>query len=306
MRKNIFIKFVLIFSFFCVINIDQGHASVPMGSIAVDPLPASYNELVQYAIPSPDQKKAGSCLYMASTGAMEILANKYFGITNPSIDGDYDLAELNALVGPLHVSGKAWLEYPILRFRNGGVLSRDLPFNSRTFWRSGLRNKPKVELPKVFTKGIFIPTGIKKIVRKKMGIMTEEQIEKVKKALVEYQAPVVVVYREAGYEAGHGRWDTWHTVVIMGYDDNGQEVGEEDPCRKVTMALKGLGTSDKKKLKAIIKKGGGCRSHGVFYVRDSEEAKEVGQRVPLYDLRSYDWLKYLGNHAFVAYYEVKE
>src|SRR5688572_25636062 len=65
--------------------------------LASDPgLPSSYTELIQYTIPSPDQGKSGSCLYMASTGAMEILLNKSLGLQSPPINGNTDLAELNS------------------------------------------------------------------------------------------------------------------------------------------------------------------------------------------------------------------
>jgi len=55
--------------------------------------PSSYTELLDYVQEAPDQGDTNTCLYVASTGAMELIANKEAGIKNPQPFGKYDLAE---------------------------------------------------------------------------------------------------------------------------------------------------------------------------------------------------------------------
>ncbi|MBF0362030.1 MAG: hypothetical protein HQK49_13525 [Oligoflexia bacterium] len=281
-------------------------------------LPSTYNELIDYIIPSPDQKKSGSCLYMASTGAVEIAVNKFYNLKNPEIDGPYDLAEVYALRGDLVVSSKSWYENPTLVFNSGSVLSRDFPYNPETFWNDYPPTNHLIDLPPIDTLTLFKSVGIQEHSRLSFGVLNENHILQIKNYLVQYRSPLVVIYRDAGFEPQYGHWDTWHTVVIVGYDDNSTEpplpatsftspLSEDESadalrCPTVYRTFSGFGEEDAAKLRTVIKSGGGCREKGVFLIRDSEEPETPeNPRVPKYTSRSYDWLKYMGNHGFVVY-----
>jgi hypothetical protein len=264
-------------------------------------LPSRYDELLDYVIASPDQQKAGSCLYMASTGAVEVVYNKLKNQRHPEIDGPGDFSEVYALRGPLKVAA-TWYEGPSLRFRSGSVLNKDVPYDPAIFWDQYLGNAPRYKMPFIMTKKIFVATGGDDQARWKIGVMTENTITEIKKSLVEKASPVVVIFRDSGYEKSYGYWDTWHVVTLVGYDDNGMENEEvSDNCISVKRGLKGPSSFPKAKLKDLLDTKG-CRSQGVFFVRESEDKYPGGGRIrPPVIKRSYDWLKYLGNHAFSVY-----
>ena len=62
-------------------------------SLAAWARPDSYTELLDYVQEAPDQGETNTCLFVASTGAMELIANKEMGIKNPRPFGIYDLSE---------------------------------------------------------------------------------------------------------------------------------------------------------------------------------------------------------------------
>jgi hypothetical protein len=278
-------------------------------TLTSSPLPSAYEDLLPYVISSPDQEDAGSCLYMATTGAMEVILNYDNNVMFPPLNGQTDISEVYAMRGPVSVTGpiKNWFELPFLKFNGGLVLNRDVPYNSKNFWNQSLGRAPRYQSPRVETKMLFSSTGRYHDGRWDIGVMTENTIDSIKRALVEYNAPVVVIFRDAGYEKNYGTWDTWHVVLIVGYSDVEEESGTleqtKNTCWSVRRALNGPSKFPKPRLKELLKNG--CRNEGIFYVRESEDKvpgfSSSTQRItPGIYKRSYDWLKYLGNHAYVA------
>ncbi|HXH74887.1 MAG TPA: hypothetical protein VNJ08_07970 [Bacteriovoracaceae bacterium] len=226
-------------------------------------LPSKYTELLNYVQVAPDQGDTNTCLFVASTGAMELIANKKHGITNPKPYGPYDLAESYIIHAPSYqTSGKSFWETPVMKFNKGyGIHFADWPFDAwndssvdNTIWNSReWRSMKKVELPKVTTSQLFIYGN-----RWSTNVLNDSHIEKIKAALYKNKAPVLVNYNDNYY---------WHVVLIVGYDDN-----LPGKCYE-------LSDSECKEQK------------GSFYVRDS-----FGISV---EVRDYDWFRVKGNAAFV-------
>lgn len=225
--------------------------------------PISYTDLLKYVQLAPDQGKTGTCLYVASTGAMELLSNKKNDIQFPLPGGQFDLAESFLIHAPaITVETKIWLEKPIYRFNRGfGIHISSWPFDP---WDDGEANQDvwteqmmdemqKVSVPKIKTELLF-----EKGTRYSTNVLNEEDIIKIREYLWKYQSPVVVNYNDNNY---------WHVILIVGYDSrlNGDcyQISKED-CNE---------------------------SLGSFYVRDS-----FG---PTIEIRDYDWLRVKGNAAYI-------
>lgn len=264
-------------------------------------LPTAFKDLLPYVVPAPNQRYAGSCLYMATTGAMEVILSKQAGVENPAIDGPTDLSETTPYSASSGNLWKTWYEGPFLKFQKGGFLAKDIPYNHLRFWKTGIpRGLTRTPLPfEIETKRLFNASGSTKNARMRFGVLDESHVNMVKEALANNESPVVVIYRDIGQKRQNSTWDVWHTVVIVGYDDEEKEPGE-GTCPWVQRSLKAMGSSGRNILNNAMKKGGGCREKGAFYVRDSESSEEGHGRVPRYDIRSYDWLKYLGNHGYAT------
>lgn len=82
-----------------------------------------YTELLNYVQEAPDQGKTASCLYVASTGAMELIANKKYDEKFPRPYGKYDLAESFLIHAPQSddLQDKTFWEKPILRFNKAEI-----------------------------------------------------------------------------------------------------------------------------------------------------------------------------------------
>jgi C1A family cysteine protease len=225
--------------------------------------PVAYTELLDYVQEAPDQGETNTCLFMASTGAMELIANKVNGIKNPEPGGPFDLSE-SWLVWASNTVTKGFWDTPVLRFNNGyGVHANDWPYEA---WNDNAINQsvwskhpnfsrlPKVTLPKIETITLFQKGG-----RWSTNVIGKAEIEQIKEALWKYKSPVLVNYNDEDY---------WHVILIVGYDDNlTGECYDNDP--KV------------------------CASDiGSFYIRDS-----FGIKV---EVRDYDWFRVKGNAAFVV------
>lgn len=226
--------------------------------------PSSYTELLDYVQPAPDQGETNTCLFVASTGAMELIANKEHGIKNPQAYGRFDLSESFVINAPDTVS-KSFFETPVLRFNRGyGVHVKDWPYEAwnshqvnQTVWNRhpNMSNLPKVELPQIETIKLF-QYGRNRWATYVLG---DEHIEQIKEALWKYKSPIIVNYNDNYY---------WHVILIVGYDDNiPGECYDTDPKE--------------------------CEDDiGSFYVRDSFG---IGA-----ELRDYDWFKVKGNAAAVV------
>jgi hypothetical protein len=227
-------------------------------------LPERYTELLDYVQEAPDQGDTGTCLFVASTGAMELIANKHHNITNPLPFGKYDLAESFLIHAPATVTkGKYMWEVPVLKFNNGfGINVNDWPYDpwddtdtSSEVWNyRSWENLPKVKLPPVETIPLFV-IGT----RWSTNVLTDEHLTKIKDALVTHRSPVMVNINDSGY---------WHVILIVGYDDT-----VPGSCFEITPEECG-------------------ERKGAFYVRDS-----FG--IP-FELRDYDWGKIKINAAFVV------
>jgi hypothetical protein len=202
----------------------------------------------------------------------------------------------------------------------GGVLNKDYRYTKggygnnyslRHNWVNELpsdwKQKMLTKTPKIERQVIFKSRSVRS--RNNVAVMSNRTIEKIKRALVENQGPVLVVYKD----------DVWHAVVIVGYDDE-DSMGEENKnCKFTRKAISHLSAFPRWKARRAIARGG-CEDKGVFYVRESEYYDEsfyqksdilydydltrVGEEAPYvapYVKREYEWIKYLGNHAVSIY-----
>lgn len=231
-------------------------------------LPIRHTKLLPFVQEAPNQGDSGSCLYVAATGAMEILANKNAGIENPLPYGEFDLSESFAMWAPNPRSNRSlyFWEQTVLRYNVGyGIHVDDWPYEawSGTYsptngsvWKyRNWKRLPHLNLPKIET----VPLFAKGRNRWSTRVLKRSDIQKIKEALSKYNAPIMVNYNDYGY---------WHTILIVGYDDS----------------LPGSCYN--------IKKSECGEQIGSFYVRDS-----FGTKV---EVRDYDWFYIKGNAAFVV------
>lgn len=233
-------------------------------NVQAQDLPSKYTELLKYVQPGPDQGETGTCLFVASTGAMELIANKKEGIKNPQPYGKYDLSESYLINARVWSSGKSFWEEAFLRFNWGyGIHIDDWPYDGwndqqedQTVWNSRtIANMRKVQLPKVETIRLFIHGN-----RWSTRVLDDSHIQQIKEALWKYKSPILANYNDDGF---------WHVITIVGYDDN-----LPGNCYDKTPEAE-------------------CADDvGSFYVRDS-----FG--IPI-EVRDYDWFRIKGNAAFVT------
>lgn len=225
--------------------------------------PVRYTELLDYVQPAPDQGDTNTCLFMSSTGAIELLSNKKNGVLNPPPGGPFDLSESY----PIHARsysprGKTWYEDVVYRFNGVAIHNKDWPFNA--YREDGNTNQgvwrwrdssvmPKVTVPLVDTIRLFI-----KGKKYSTYVLNHDDVRAIKEALIQYRSPILINYNDNSY---------WHMILIVGFDDeiqgNCYEISEKE-C---------------------------AETQGSFYVRDSGG-------VPI-EVRDYDWFKVKGNAAFV-------
>lgn len=231
-------------------------------------LPKRFNELLPYVQPAPDQGETNTCLFMASTGAMELLLNKRDKIRNPKPGGKNDLAE-SFLIWQDNFYNRSnpsyhFIEEAVKKFNYGeAVHIRDWPFNAynsdgtdnMTVWNlhPNYVELPRLAVPEIETEFLFA-RGRKWAT----NVLKAKDIETIKEALVTYKSPIIINYNDDGY---------WHVVLIVGYDDKVKGV-----CYEVE-------SED-------------CNKRGAFYVRDSN-----GKR---FEARAYNWFLYNGNAAAVV------
>ncbi len=221
-----------------------------------------YDELLDYVQEAPDQGEAATCLFMANTGAMELLANKKAGIKNPVPFGQYDLAESHSMWTKNTGQEKSFFDAPVNRFRGKGIHTSYWPFEA---WTDGRVNYsvwdrhpqmdtlPRIDLPEIETIKLF-QFGNKW----STGVLNKSHIQTIKEALVKYQSPILVNYNDEGF---------WHVILIVGFDD------------RLPGTCYDTNPSE-------------CSGMGSFYIRDS-----FGVRA---ELRDYDWFRVKGNAAFVV------
>lgn len=333
---------------------------VPERAPAPGELPASFTELAEYVLPSPNQEDAGSCLYMAVTGIAEWWLGRRGGMPGQS-DGAGDLSERYAMslsgsdeagdtvadwrtdtIRLFNINGQRGMKNTSYRYTKGWY--RDLPdgglapaaqggegasYGTRYNWIAEVpENGEYVSLPRFEREILFADPEHNQW---NVGVAPEGIVETVKRALVEKNAPVLVIYN-------HNRY--WHAVYVIGYDDGAdhggclytenfrkriaksaaelQKAADEatDPGVKKSYEAKARrARAARDKLEAAYAKNGGCtRPSGGFLVRDSIYPDTGG---PVYDydlsgageeapyakrivVKEYDWLNYFANHVMVV------
>lgn len=258
---------------------------------------SQHKNLLKYVIAAPNQENAGSCLYMANTGAMEILLNQAKEadgqVIDTAIDGGSDLSEAHLMNLVRNSSFNTDIR-PILTYNHtghSGILNQSFPFfnqgngnNARENWGRDIPSTTGVSLPEVKLTPIFGGTSVSDDSKWDVAVMNDSHVEQVK-AELRKDRPVVAVYNHLGI---------WHVVVLVGYDDNATA-----HCDFVNSFVRrsSIRASHRNRVAAALDQNGGCRSQGVFYVRDS---LGLGERAAKYERRTYDWFQYLGNHAYAV------
>jgi hypothetical protein len=298
---------------------------------------AAYGEiddgLVQYALASPNQFDAGSCLFMSNTGAMELLIRQQENQTEQDYEGDSDLSERFLMAAYQDMPG-SWLPYWLTdtvyayNYHGGSMLNRDYPFTAGYVREtsSGLQpcsssdsgayyscsynwfdyrptgwEEMMVDTPEIHRTVMYTDPARNSNSQWNVGLMDDEDVEKIKYLLRTRQAPVIVVYNHYLY---------WHADIIVGYDDTVSTGG----CPMVESSMnyfdeQGAG-SYSTKIEGHMADIGDCTDKGIFYVRDS--IYEGTSDEPVYNYssgfserysrrvieRSYNWVKFLGNHAY--------
>ncbi|HXH31386.1 MAG TPA: hypothetical protein VNJ01_11280 [Bacteriovoracaceae bacterium] len=228
-------------------------------------LPSSYTALLPFIQQAPDQGETGTCLYVASTGAMELLANKKYNIKNPKAYGRFDLAESYLIHAPGFASEvvKSFWEEQVMKFNWGhGIHVKDWSYDAwnetyvnRAVWDyQSWEGMKKVPLPKVETIPLFAIGD-----RWSTYVLEDENIQQIKEALFKYKSPVLANYNDDG---------TWHVILIVGFDDTLPGICYDTVATDCTSSV------------------------GAFYVRDSFGIKA--------EVRNYGWFKAKGNAAFVV------
>jgi hypothetical protein len=280
------------------------------------------DDLLPYTLASPNQYDAGSCLFMANTGAMEIVLNVFQNNASPTYNGQTDLSErylmsasdlvpssqfnyvITDVAYTFNYFGGALKNsiYPFTAALDGSYYScqinwtNELPSN----WQTQLVPTPGVDRTVVFIDPTFDQNSIWDV-----GVAPRNVVNRIKWELRTKNTPVIVVYNEYMY---------WHATVIVGYDDNAN-VGDCPVVRQSMSYFTSNGRDDwTKKIQAHMNTQGGCQTKGAFLVRDS--IYDGGSAEPTYNYggsgfsakyskriiqQPYDWLVYLGNHAYTIH-----
>jgi len=290
--------------------------------------------LIDYVLASPNQFDAGSCLFMTTTGAVELLIHQNTDLNSIEYNGDTDLSERFLMTAYQDVPSstlKYWLTDTAYTYNyiGGSMLNRDYPFTAGyvretsggsivpceagddgayyscsynwfderpSNWEELLVDTPEVERTVAFTDPTRNASS-----QWNVGLMDDEDVEKIKYMLRTRKAPVVVIYNHYLY---------WHADMIVGYDDTVETNG----CPMVDSSMdyfdeQGSGAYTQK-IERHMETIGDCTNKGIFYVRDSiydgtsEETEyqyspgfteKYSERIVE---RSYNWVKYLSNHAY--------
>lgn len=232
--------------------------------------PSQYTELLDYVIEAPNQGETETCLYMASTGAMEILLNQRYGYRSQRPGDYFDLAEQFLIFQPYRKARGDKVVAEFHKFNwNKAIHASQLPFYAwqgdgsvnRGVWTRPpfYKNIPRMEVPGVTSERLFLK-GKDAWATK---VLDRDDVERIKQALWEHRAPVMVNVNDNRY---------WHVIVIVGYDDTIQDA----VCHDNTLQKE----CDK-------------NQDGAFYVRDSYGG-------PAVQTRDSDWFRIKGNAAYVV------
>jgi hypothetical protein len=280
-------------------------------------------EMLPFVLASPNQYDAGSCLFMATTGAAEILMNQRTSLDDIQYLGDTDLSERYLINANDYVPSFAihWFLTDLIYVYNylgGSMLDRTYPMAADTdgtyirvaySWTNDLPEDWEaqlVETPGFERTTIFIDPVKDANSKWNVALMDDTTVEKIKYELRTKNAPVIIVYNHYLY---------WHSDIIVGYDDS----VETDGCPMVTSSMSHFAQEGfdeyVTKIEDHMEQLGGCTDMGVFYVRDSiyegedeESMYNYGGPYPFtakYSKRiierSYNWVKFLSNHAYTIH-----
>ena len=281
----------------------EGVAPVTVKALRLDRWqePRGFTDLLPYTMPAPDQEDAGTCLYMAHTGAVEWWLAKLNPSVSRASDGPLDVSErftVNIAGVDQWTGTENWLTDTVNVFnrkhyaiRNSdyryakGWYSKDA--NGRTIpatrstrgasygttynWINGLDSIPssatKIKLPKLQREILFADPARNQW---NTGIMPDSIVDRVKHALKTNKAPVIAIYNHFGY---------WHATMIVGYDENASngncafvnqflEHNLKQSREANSQSQREIAKGVYDKTKRAFDRGGGCHK-GVFYVRDS-------------------------------------
>jgi len=310
-------------------------------ALSVMPMPGDEDEtygqsdetLVDYVLASPNQFDAGSCLFMTTTGAMELLMHQHTDLDSVEYNGDTDLSERFLMTAYQDVPSSTlryWLTDTVYTYNyfGGSMLNRDYPFTAGYVreTRNGLvpcdsddsgayyscsynwfDERPNdweslmVDTPPVDRTVAFADPERSSSSQWNVGLMDDEDVEKIKYMLRTRRAPIVVIYNHYLY---------WHADLIVGYDDT----VSTDGCPMVESSMDYFNDEGAsgytQRIESHMDDIGDCTSQGIFYVRDS--IYEGGSDEETYEYssgfsekyskriieRTYNWVKYLGNHAY--------
>lgn len=302
---------------------------------------AADQDILPYVLASPNQFDAGSCLFMANTGAMEVLMNQHVPVEDVAYEGDTDLSERFLMAAGYHAPAST-VPYDLTdvlyyyEALGGALLNRDYNFcagyvkeNANGSIVPSTSADPNAELSCSYNwfdmfpddwESLLVPTPLAERTtifvdpkrddnsQWRVALFDDDTIEQIKYELRTKNAPVIVVYNHYLY---------WHANVIVGYDD----AVDSNGCPMVEDSIayfkeKGF-TSYATAIENHMAENGGCSDYGVFYVRDS--IYDGGTDEPYYDYStadvsiqkeryskrivelSYNWAKYLGNHTYTVH-----
>lgn len=254
---------------------------------------SGFTDLLQYALPAPDQREAGSCLYMSLTGIAEWWLAKLNPLQSRRSDGPLDLSErwlMNSAGDSRALSGvDDWATDSVYIFNNIREAALNIAYRFTMGWfthedgdylaahagQSGakygeqfnwvdqreLARQERVTLP-TFKRTVLFNAGPD--THWEVGVAPDDLVQKIKWALMRNRAPVQLIYNDFGY---------WHATVILGFDDEKPTEGCKfiEKSRAYFKSKEGLAKNPEttKALEASIKTRGACNSKGVFFVRDS-------------------------------------
>jgi hypothetical protein len=283
------------------------------------------HDLSPYALAAPNQFDAGNCLFMATTGAMEMLMNQRLPLDQIAYKGKTDLSErylMNAVdVLPEDINPYYFLTDTIYAYNyfQGSMLDLDYPFivdfnseenlSAAANWENDLPSNWQdmlVTTPAAERTVIFVDPLRNERSKWRVGIADHDIIAIIKHELVSKNAPVVIVYNHFNY---------WHSDIIVGYDDNQASGGCPMVLESLKYFLKNGNIGYAVKILLHMLKLGGCLDKGVFYVRDSiydggpdEPDYVYNEEIPFVDKyskriikRSYNWVLYLANHGYAIH-----
>jgi len=199
-----------------------------------------------HLLASPNQEGAGTCIFMANTGAMEVLINQhhteeityngdtdlserymlnatFYGVPNEETDGWYYFTDLQwvfnyyagALLNNVFPYTAGWILDDGAPIPNEGIPGDEGSILSVDYnWIDGLPDDFEdllIPTPEVDRTIIYVDPAIDENQSPyAVAGMNQAVGARIKYTLRERSAPVILIYTH---------YDVWHTVMVVGYDD---------------------------------------------------------------------------------------